>query len=146
MQHTTSVTVEAPAERVWAVLSDIAGWPHWTPTVTAIRTDSPQLALGARVTVTQPGRRPTEYLVDEYADGTSFRWSRDRGGVLQVADHAVTPIDATHCTVTVSFAMTGPLGSLLAGLGASTIRRMVEQEAASLKREAETARQPGGAG
>jgi uncharacterized protein YndB with AHSA1/START domain len=48
MQFSTSTTIDAPAETVWAILTDLATWPSWNSTVTA--TDG-SVALGQKVTV-----------------------------------------------------------------------------------------------
>jgi uncharacterized protein YndB with AHSA1/START domain len=56
MQFSTSTTIDAPAETVWAILTDLATWPSWNSTVTA--TDG-SVALGQKVTVSvsaNPGR------------------------------------------------------------------------------------------
>jgi uncharacterized protein YndB with AHSA1/START domain len=36
MNFTITVDIDAPPDRVWAVMSDIERWPEWTPTVTSI--------------------------------------------------------------------------------------------------------------
>jgi hypothetical protein len=56
MQFTTSTTIEAPPETVWAILTDLAAWPSWNSTVTATEGS---VALGQKVTVSvtaNPGR------------------------------------------------------------------------------------------
>ena len=69
MEYRTTITVEAPPELVWAVLSDVRHWPDWTPTVTAVTTDAAALTPGGVVTVSQPGRRPTAYTVSTLEPG-----------------------------------------------------------------------------
>jgi hypothetical protein len=47
-----SVEIRASSERVWEVLSDLEGWPAWTPTVTSVqRVDRGPLAVGSRVRI-----------------------------------------------------------------------------------------------
>jgi uncharacterized protein YndB with AHSA1/START domain len=56
MQFSTRTTIAAPAETVWAILTDLPAWPSWNSTVTA--TDG-AVALGSKVTVSvtaNPGR------------------------------------------------------------------------------------------
>ena len=43
-----ATTIDAPADRVWGVLTDIAHWPEWNPSV--VRVEG-RVALGSRVFV-----------------------------------------------------------------------------------------------
>ena len=45
----TAAVLDAPVEAVWAVLSDIEGWPSWNPDVKQARLEGP-LASGTRFT------------------------------------------------------------------------------------------------
>jgi hypothetical protein len=56
MQFSTRTTIAAPAETVWAILTDLAAWPSWNTTVTGTEGT---VALGQKVTVSvtaSPGR------------------------------------------------------------------------------------------
>jgi len=56
MHYSTRTTIAAPAETVWAILTDLAAWPSWNTTVTATEGT---VALGQKVTVSvtgNPGR------------------------------------------------------------------------------------------
>lgn len=83
----TAVTeIDAPPERVWAVLTDTGRYPEWNPFVR--RLDG-TIAVGERIAVDLqlPGRkvqpmRPTVVAVEE---GTSFAWL-GRVGVPGVLD------------------------------------------------------------
>ena len=48
MQYRATTTIDAPADAVWAVLTDVAAWPGWEPNVT--RVDG-AVADGASLTV-----------------------------------------------------------------------------------------------
>jgi hypothetical protein len=67
--------IEAPAEAVWAVLTDFASYPQWNP---FIRQFNGNLALGAKVEVVlQPdGSRRSTYrpTIVELERGSSFAW------------------------------------------------------------------------
>jgi hypothetical protein len=67
----TSLTIAAPPERVWAVLTDFAAYPQWNAIVSRVRAEpreggkirfrikiegAPTLAFAARVVRWEPGR------------------------------------------------------------------------------------------
>ena len=68
-----SVEIRASSERVWEVLSDLEGWPAWTPTVTSVqRVDPGPLAVGSRVRICQPKLLPAVWQLTELDEGRSF--------------------------------------------------------------------------
>lgn len=67
MELRTEVEIDAPPERVWAVLTDFAAYPEWNPFITEV---SGKLEAGARVRVEL-----------SYADGRNTRF---RSSVLTV--------------------------------------------------------------
>lgn len=138
MRYQRSVAIAAPADEVWAVLSDIRGWPDWTPTVTSVDGPVAPLRLGHVHLVTQPRRRPTSYTVEDLIDGRSFSWACGNQMMRQQADHEVVPA-GEGCFVTLSFEMSGTLGNLLSNLAATKVRSFVDTEAASLKARMEHA-------
>jgi hypothetical protein len=131
MHYSTRISLPVPAHRAWLVLADVRNWPSWTPTVDSVSGDT--LEVGAVMRIEQPGRRVAAYTIDLLEPGRRFRWGSDRLGVRQSADHIVTPVGDTACTVELSFTMDGPLGAPISRLGAARIRSMVNTEAASLR-------------
>ena len=73
LRHT--VTVAAPAETVWRVLTDFAAYPEWNP---FIREIAGELEEGARlrVRIAPPGGSPMTFRprVLEVAAPRAFRW------------------------------------------------------------------------
>ena len=132
MEYRVELPLNVPADRAWAQLADLPSWPQWTPTVESLDSETAQPQVGTAVTIKQPGRSPARYRIDLVEDGRRFRWGSNRGGVRQAADHLVQPTSASTCTVTLTFTMSGPLGSLLGALGAGKIRSMVDTEAEAL--------------
>lgn len=51
LEYSVAAHIEASPERVWAVLSDLRGWVHWTPTITSIEGE---LTLGGKVKLRVP--------------------------------------------------------------------------------------------
>lgn len=138
MRYEKQTTIAASPAAVWAVLADIGSWPEWTPTFESVEVAHERLATGSVVTIKQPGRRRMRYRVSRVQEGRSFCWGRSSGGVTQSADHVLEPTDQDSCRLTLSFTMSGPVGSLLGALGGRTIRSMVDTEAASLKKRVES--------
>ena len=105
------IRIPAPPEAVWAVLSHVEGWPHWTPTVTAARAlDGPALAPGRRFAVKQPLQRERVWTVTEAGPGLAFRW-RTEGGSGFEAGHRVEPDGHGGCIARADLI---PLGRLRA--------------------------------
>jgi uncharacterized membrane protein len=49
MKASVTVDIDASAERVWEVMSEVESWPQWTPSVRSIRRLDPgPLRVGAR--------------------------------------------------------------------------------------------------
>ena len=67
MTPPSTVAIDAPADLVWNVFTDVEHWPDWTPSVTRlIGLDGPELAVGAAL----PDRSatPAEAGVDGHRD------------------------------------------------------------------------------
>ncbi len=126
--------IEAPAQQVWEVLSDIARWPEWTPTVDSVeRLDDGPLQVGSRVKVRQPKLPQALWEVTEVVDGRSFTWEAKGPGMKTVGRHRVVP-DAAGSKVILSIEQTGPMGAVSALVWRRLIQRYIELEAESLDR------------
>ena len=70
-----TIDIQAPADRVWAVLTDTAAYPTWNPFMTRLEGD---LVVGARlaVTVVPPGGKPNNFspTVTEVEPGRRLAW------------------------------------------------------------------------
>lgn len=134
----TTIEIDAPAERVWAIMSDVERWHEWTPTVTSIkRLDDGPLAMGARARIRQPKLLPAWWKVMAFDPGSRFVWTTKAPGVLVTADHRVDAIAAGRSRATLSIAYSGPFGPLVAWLTLGINDRYLGLEAAGLKRRAE---------
>jgi len=132
-----SVQVQAPAQRVWEVMSDVERWPEWTPTVTSIRrTNTGPLRIGAKARIRQPRLPPANWVVTSLTEGRAFDWESRSPGVRILARHVVEPHgDGARVTLTVQFG--GLLGNLIGRATAALNRRYLALEADGLKRRAE---------
>ena len=134
-----TIDIQAPPQRVWAVLSDIEGWPEWTASVKSVeRFDSGPLVVGTRARLRQPKLRPAIWRITQVDKGTSFTWVTRSPGLLATGRHRVEPMkkgSASRVTLVVEF--TGFLAPLVAWLTRSLNTRYLELEAAGLKRRSE---------
>ena len=135
LQH--SVTVAAPPERVWELITDVEGWPALVPTVDAVeRLDDGPLAVGSRTRLQQPKLPEAVWTVTELDPGRSFTWASSSPGVAITAGHVVEPhADGSRLSLSVDISgLIAPLGWLMTK---SLTKRYVETEAASIKAAAE---------
>ena len=136
-KFSTSLTINASQQAVWNVLSDVARWHEWTPTVTKVEVlNTPELKLGNRYKVFQPKLQPAEWTVTELTT-SNFTWESKAPGMHMRAEHVVKPINATQSEVTLTFAFNGWLGNLIGKLYGKMTEEYVQTEAQSLKKRVE---------
>jgi len=133
------VEIQAPPDRVWAVMRDVERWPEWTPTVTSVRLlDRGPLAVGSRAVIRQPKLPPAKWRVTELDEsGRNFTWVSAGPGVRVIARHWVEARGAAS-RATLSLRFTGVLAGLLAWLTRGLNDRYLALEADGLKRRSET--------
>lgn len=136
--YSTSITINADREATWKVLSDVAHWPEWTPTVTKVEVlDQREPRLNNRYKVYQPKLRPVTWTVTEFAPPSGFTWESRVPGVLMIAEHVVKPIGAEQAETTLTFSFQGLLGSIVGRIYGKISKAYIETEAQSLKRKVE---------
>lgn len=129
---TTSRPIDAPAPEVWVVLSDVARWPEWTPTIDSVRRfDDGPLALGSRAEVRQPRLPKATWEVTELVPGRSFTWEATGPGMRTIGRHEVVA-DGDGALVTLGIEQLGPMGAVAALVWRSLTQRYIELEASSL--------------
>jgi uncharacterized membrane protein len=140
-QNTVSVSVniDAPPERVFAVLCDVERWPEWTSTMTSVqRLQSGPFALGSSARLRQPGLRPAVWQVTELENQRSFTWTTRSLGLRMTAGHWIEPKGAGS-VVALSFEMSGFIAPLVARLYGGLIERYITTESQGLKKRSESA-------
>ncbi|HEX6995382.1 MAG TPA: SRPBCC family protein [Gammaproteobacteria bacterium] len=134
----SSIVIAAEAEAVWSVLSDVANWPNWLPTVTrVVPLDGAAIAPGARFVVYQPKLRPATWKVTRLEAPHLFVWEARSPGLHMLAEHVVTPRPPDSSAVFLRFSFGSLLGGLMGKLFRSIIEHYLAREAASLKIRAE---------
>ena len=132
--------IQAPAERVWAVLSDVQTWPQWMPTVSSVEPlREMALQVGCRYRVTQPKLRPTVWVVSVVEAGRRFEWRAKSPGMELVADHVMESTGQGGTRVRLRFEFRGLVGAFLGAAFGALTRNYLSQEAQALKDRVEVA-------
>ena len=135
-KFSTSITINSIQEATWKVLSDVAHWHEWTPTVTKVEVlNTPELKLGNRYKVFQPKLQPAVWTVTEL-NSANFTWESKSPGMHMVAEHVVKSVNANQSEVTLTFAFNGWLGNLIGKMYGKMTEEYVQTEALSLKTKA----------
>src|SRR5271166_4994448 len=132
-----TVAIQAPPERVLAVLCDVERWPEWTSTMTSVRRmDGGPFAVGSRARVRQPKLLPAVWQVTELDPKKSFTWVTRSPGVQIKAGHWVEA-DGAGSKVTLSLQFSGLLGTLAARVYGDLSERYLATEAKGLSKRCE---------
>ena len=133
------MSIQAPPQKVFAVLCDVERWPEWTPTVLSVRqlSGSP-FAVGSRYEMRQPKLRTAIWQVTDLEQQRIFNWEASAAGLRMKAGHSVDP-DGTGSRVELSFEMSGFLAPLISRLYGSLIENYVCTESQKLKSRCESA-------
>jgi uncharacterized membrane protein len=134
-----TVSIDAPPDKVFAVLKDVERWPEWTATMLSVkRRESGPFGLGSSAEVRQPKLRPSVWQVTEIEQGRNFTWMARSPGLRMKAGHLVEP-DGAGSRVALSFEMSGLLAPLVSGVYGKLIDEYVSTEAQGLKKRCEVA-------
>jgi len=128
-----SIRIDAPAERVWAVMSDLAHWPEWTPTFSEVRQLGSPLGVGARYRVKQPRLPATVMTVVQWQPAQGFTWQSSSLGLRATGVHRIEPDGLHACTVLLQMAFDGLLARPVAFLLRGLVQEYVRSEAHALK-------------
>ncbi len=135
-----TVAVDAPPERVWALISDVRHWPDLLPTtvrsVTPVddaRPDEP----GARYVMEQPRIPRATWEILEWAPPGRFTWQSRSPGVRTTGTHIVEPAPSGGTRVSLAITWSGPLAPVVRLAYGRLTQRYVDTEAGQLKARAE---------
>jgi len=134
-----TIDINAPPERVWAVMVDVERWPEWTESIRSVErlTGEPfGLASEARLRV-KGAPESTVWRVTEYTERQSFTWETHARGVHSRASHVIDP-EGDGSRVTLSVTNSGWPARLFAPFIAMIGRRNLRLEAEGLKRRCES--------
>jgi uncharacterized membrane protein len=133
-----AVDINAPPQRVLAVLFDVERWPEWTSTVTQVqRLDRGPFGVGSSARVVQPRLRPAVWQVTELDENRSFTWVTHAPGARITAGHFVEA-QGDGSRAALSFEIAGWLGPIVSRLYRGMIQQYVATEASGLKQRSES--------
>ena len=114
MIHVTRES-SAPADRLWAVMSDVRHWADWLPTVDAVTPLEPDRPdeVGASYTVEQPGLPTAVWTITGRDEGRAFTWESARPGIRSVGTHTITPSTDGRTTIALGIEWSGLLAPLV---------------------------------
>ncbi|MGO9155921.1 SRPBCC family protein [Mycobacterium sp.] len=138
MINEDSIEIDAPAQLVWDVFSDVERWPEWTASVTSlVGQDGSALAVGRGFAIKQPGLQKLVWKVTEIEPGESWTWVHCSPGVRVTARHYVTAQSGGRTLVRQQLDQGGVLGALVGRLTVKRTKRFLELEAQGLKARSE---------
>lgn len=139
MNTQETIEIDAPADAVWAVFSDVQRWPSWTPSVTSVEPlDGPALEVGHRFRIKQPWLPSLVWEVTAVDVPRGWAWTVRSFGATTSASHAIAARGADACTVTQVIAQHGVLGVAVGALTRRLTRRYLCLEGLGLKSESES--------
>lgn len=137
MHYKEAIDINAPPERVWAILADLESWPTWTESISKVELiDDGPLREGQRARVSVKGAPAGTWTVATVTPGREFSWTFRAPGLKTRATHDIEPADSGS-RVTLGVEQTGPATIFMRPWLNRVNRRNVAMEAAGLKRAAE---------
>jgi hypothetical protein len=138
-RFSTSIDIQAPPARVWAIMSDVERWHEWTASITSVeRVDAGEMRVGSTARVKQPKLAPANFIVTEWQPERGFDWVTRNPLVTATGRHWIASIPGGS-RVTLGVEFSGPLAGLIAWLYGGLTTRYVQMEAEGLKRRSEAA-------
>jgi carbon monoxide dehydrogenase subunit G len=133
-----TVYIDAPPEKVFAVLCDVERWPEWTPTMISVqRLDGGPFAIGSSAQVRQPRLRTAVWRVTELQDRRNFTWTTHTPGLRMTAGHLIEPQGAGS-RVELTFELSGLIAPVVSRLYGALIERYITTESQGLKKRSES--------
>lgn len=132
-------TTETDGQRLWELVGDIERWPQLLPTVSSVNPldDRSTCGIGSRFEVRQPGLAKAVWEVTQWQPGRRFTWAARSIGVLTTATHEVSA-DGSGARLTLTLDWSGPLAPLVRRVYGRRVATMVELEAATFARLAQS--------
>jgi uncharacterized membrane protein len=132
-----TIEIQAPPERVWAVMRDVERWAEWTASISSIKiVGAAPLGVGSFLLIRQPKLIPAKWRVTQWEEGKGFVSINATPGLSVTAKHWIEPTNSgSHVMLSIQFE--GLLAPLVAGIFANLNERYLTLESQGLKRRSE---------
>ena len=138
MKTLSSVAINAPADVVWRVFTEVERWPEWTASVTRLAgLDGPDIAVGNRFEIEQPRMPKLLWVVSHVIPGQSWTWVQRSPGGMTTAHHEVIATADGATQVNQELDQRGVIGVPVGLLMRRMTRRYLEMEGRGLKARSE---------
>lgn len=133
IQAHDTIVINAPASRVWKVLSDAQQWPAWFPGVTSVHLGA---EVGPDVAFTwENSGSDIKSMFAVVNPDKELSWTGTSFGTKAIDRHVLEVIDVNHTRVFNEESMGGPLLTLL--YSSQTLQHDMKKFLQALKRRAE---------
>ncbi len=137
------VAVDAPAEQLWATLTDVERWPAWTRSMRSVRyVGRSGMRTGTIVAIRQPRSPSMRWTVEEVVPGRSVTWTTRAPGVVTIARHEVVAGAPPRLRLAVEWH--GPAAAVVRALASRRTHRFLAMEAEGVAAAATAAGGRGG--
>lgn len=138
-----SVSIDAPADEVWAAISDLKAVANWNPNVADATTGTISRGVGATRTCELAPRGRIEEVVSGWTEGTEIWFAIGAHGAIRSADMGLvihrTPEGAVVDAVADYHLALGPVGPVIDKLTTKRLMsHMLERALDGLKAHVET--------
>ncbi|MFI6865740.1 SRPBCC domain-containing protein [Nocardia sp. NPDC050406] len=142
-----SVEVDAPAELVWRVLTDVDRYGEWNPfCISCSTTLEPGTPIDMEVRLVGPSPRKQREYIHSHTPGREFSYRMKPvplGTLHSERSHTVTALGAERCRYDSHFELDGWLSPVVTGLLGGALRRGFAEMTDAVKQRAEALRTSG---
>ncbi|MGC5629344.1 SRPBCC family protein [Georgenia sp. Z1344] len=133
----TATSIEATSAAVWEVLAIPEEWPRWTSSMRTVELLDGTFKAGSRLRIRQPGLPPAVWTVTDHRPPAAFTMVSRAPAVVTTAEHVVHRVTRDRTRLALRLSHSGPLARAAHVLLGGRTRRLVELEAAGMRRAAE---------
>lgn len=119
-----SIVINAPAARVWDLISRFELWPTWGPTVRAVESRQTHVSPGASGRVRTPLGVWLPFRITDVDPGRSWTW--EVAGV-RATGHELTAIDGTRTRVTFTTPLAAAPYTVIIDRGLQRLKSIAER-------------------